>query len=51
MFALVMLGLLALLFMIALPIFPYSRGWSYLPPGGIGVAMIVIAVLAVQGRL
>jgi hypothetical protein len=35
----------------AIPAWPYSRGWGYMPSGVFGIALLVIVVLLVSGRL
>ena len=35
----------------AIPAWPYSRGWGYTPSGVFGVALIVVVVLLVSGRI
>jgi hypothetical protein len=35
----------------AMPAWPYSRGWGYAPSGVFGIALIVVVVLLVSGRL
>ena len=34
----------------ALPSWPYSRGWGYGPSGLLGVALVVVLILALIGR-
>ncbi|MGH7926749.1 MAG: DUF3309 family protein, partial [Candidatus Binatia bacterium] len=41
--------LLMLLFLGALPAWPYSSGWGYGPKGLFGLVMIVIIVFALLG--
>ncbi len=41
--ALVMLGIL--------PSWRHSRGWSYLPSGGVGILLVIVIFLLVTGRL
>jgi hypothetical protein len=50
--------LLAILFFILLvslvgsvPAWPYSRDWGYYPSGGLGVVLVVVAVLLLLGRV
>jgi hypothetical protein len=47
----ILLILLVLLVIGALPSWPYSSGWGYYPSGGLGLALIVLLVLVVSGRL
>ena len=35
----------------AIPAWPYSRGWGYMPSGVFGIALILIVVLLASGRL
>jgi hypothetical protein len=35
----------------ALPRWPHSRDWGYYPTGGLGLAIFVIIVLLVLGRI
>jgi uncharacterized protein DUF3309 len=42
---------LVLLLLGALPAWPYSSGWGYYPSGGFGLALLVIVVLLLLGRI
>lgn len=46
-----LLILLILLLVGALPAWPYSRGWGYYPSGGLGLALIVLLILFLTGRI
>jgi hypothetical protein len=35
----------------AIPAWPYSQSWGYAPSGVFGLALIVVVVLLVSGRL
>jgi len=35
----------------AVPAWPHSRGWGYLPSGGLGLVLLVLIVLMLMGRL
>jgi hypothetical protein len=35
----------------ALPTWPHSRNWGYYPSGGLGVAITVVLVLLLMGRI
>lgn len=35
----------------AVPRWPYSREWGYYPVGGLGIALVVLVVLMLLGRL
>jgi len=43
--------LLVLLLLGLLPAWPYSTGWGYYPSGLLGLAIVVLIVLALLGRL
>lgn len=47
----VLLVLLILLLVGALPTWPHSRNWGYVPTGGLGLVLLVIVVLLLLGRL
>ena len=48
---LVLIILLVVLLIGAVPSWPHSRNWGYLPSGFLGVVLLVIIVLALVGRL
>jgi hypothetical protein len=43
--------MLLLLALVTLPMWPYSTKWTYYPAGGCGLAVTVIVLLALGGRL
>ena len=47
----VLLIVLVLIALGALPTWPYSRGWSYYPSGGLGLVVVILVVLLLLGRL
>jgi hypothetical protein len=47
----ILLVILVLLLIGALPTWPYSRGWSYYPSGGLGLVVLILLALALSGRL
>ncbi|HKU97724.1 MAG TPA: DUF3309 family protein [Vineibacter sp.] len=49
--SLILLIILILLLVGAVPAWPYSRGWGYYPSGFFGVALVVILVLLLMGRI
>jgi hypothetical protein len=49
--SLVLLVLLVLILIGSLPAWPYSSGWGYYPSGGAGLALVVLIVLLLTGRL
>ena len=47
----ILLILLILMLVGALPTWPHSRTWGYYPTGGLGLALAVVVVLVLLGRL
>jgi hypothetical protein len=47
----ILLIVLVLLLIGAVPSWPHSRGWGYMPSGGIGLIVLVVLVLVLTGRL
>jgi len=47
----VLVVLLVLMLIGALPTWPHSRNWGYGPTGGLGVALAVLVVLLLLGRI
>ncbi|MBW8846343.1 MAG: DUF3309 domain-containing protein [Burkholderiales bacterium] len=47
----ILLIVLILLLVGAFPAWPHSRGWGYLPSGGVGLVLLVLVVLWLLGRL
>lgn len=45
--------IVALLLMLfgAMPLWPYSRSWGYVPSGGLGLVLAIFVILLVMGRL
>ena len=41
----ILLVILILLFLGALPTWPYSRSWGYYPSGGLGLVVVILLVL------
>ncbi len=48
---LVLLVVLVLLLLGAVPRWPHSKNWGYYPSGGVGLALLVVLILVVAGRL
>jgi hypothetical protein len=40
---------LTIMMVVAIPIWRHSRNWGYLPSSGLGVALVVLAVLMLSG--
>jgi hypothetical protein len=47
----ILLILLILMLVGAFPTWPHSRTWGYYPSGGLGLALAVVVVLLLLGRL
>ena len=47
----ILIVILILLLIGALPTWPYSSGWGYYPGGGLGLALIIVLILALSGRI
>lgn len=47
----ILIFLLILLLLGVLPSWPYSSGWGYYPSSGVGIALVIVVVLLVMGRL
>ena len=49
--SLIVLIVLALLLVGAIPTWPHSRSWGYVPSGALGVILIIVIILALLGRI
>jgi len=47
----ILIVVLVLLLLGALPTWPHSRNWGYLPTGGIGLVLLILIILLLMGRL
>jgi hypothetical protein len=47
----ILIVVLVLLVVGAIPTWPYSRQWGYFPSGLLGVALLVLLILALAGRV
>jgi hypothetical protein len=47
----ILLIVLVLLLLGALPAWPYSRNWGYVPSGLVGTIVIIIVILLLLGRI
>ena len=45
-----LLVILVLLLLGAAPVWPYSANWGYYPSGGLGLLILIIAILVFTGR-
>jgi len=46
-----LLILLIVLFIFAVPFWPYSTGWGYYPSGGLGLVVLILVILLLLGRI
>lgn len=51
-----MLGMILIIILVlaavgAVPRWSHSRDWGYLPTGGLGLALLVVVILVLLGRL
>ena len=51
-----MLGTILVVFLIlallgALPRWSHSRQWGYVPSGGVGLALVIVVILVLLGRI
>jgi Protein of unknown function (DUF3309) len=51
MLATILLIVLILMLVGALPTWPHSRSWGYYPSGGLGLVLLIVAVLWLVGRI
>lgn len=47
----ILIVILILLLLGALPTWPHSRNWGYLPSGGLGLVVLILVILLLMGRL
>ena len=47
----ILLILLILLLVGALPRWPHSKSWGYYPSGGLGLALFIVLLLLLLGRI
>lgn len=47
----ILLIVLILMLIGAAPTWPHSRGWGYLPSGGLGLILLVVLILMLLGRI
>lgn len=47
----ILIILLVLILLAAIPTWPYSRSWGYVPSGVIGLLLLILIIMAVTGRL
>ncbi|MFC3108621.1 DUF3309 domain-containing protein [Undibacterium arcticum] len=47
----ILLVIMVLVFVGSLPHWPHSRTWGYGPSGGVGVVMLIVAILVLLHRI
>lgn len=47
----ILLIVLVLLLLGALPAWPHSRKWGYVPSGGLGLVLVIVLVLVLTNRV
>jgi Protein of unknown function (DUF3309) len=47
----ILLIILIVLLVGALPNWPHSQSWGYIPSGGLGLVLVIVLVLVLLGRL
>jgi hypothetical protein len=47
----ILIVILILALLGVLPRWPHSRDWGYVPTGGLGLALFVVVILLVLGRI
>ena len=47
----ILLIVVVLLLVGALPTWPHSHSWGYVPSGGLGLVFVILLVLVLTGRL
>jgi len=47
----ILIVLLILVLLGALPRWPHSRQWGYVPTGGVGLALLIVIILVLLGRI
>jgi len=47
----ILLIVLILLLIGAVPTWPHSRNWGYVPSGGLGLVLLILLILLLLGRI
>ncbi len=47
----ILIVVILLLLLGALPTWPHSRQWGYLPSGGLGLILLILLILMLLGRI
>jgi hypothetical protein len=47
----IVLVILILMLLGAIPTWPHSKNWGYVPSGGLGLIVIILLILVLTGRI
>ncbi len=47
----ILLVVLILMLLGAIPAWPHSRNWGYVPSGGLGLLLLILLILVLLGRV
>ena len=47
----ILIVILVLMLVGALPSWPHSRNWGYMPSGSLGIVLLILVILLLTGRL
>jgi hypothetical protein len=47
----ILIVVIVLLLLGALPTWPHSRQWGYVPSGGVGLILLILLILMLMGRI
>lgn len=47
----ILVVVLVLMLIGALPSWPHSRSWGYMPSGGLGLVLVILVILLLLGRI
>jgi hypothetical protein len=47
----ILLIIFVLMLLGALPTWPHSRNWGYMPSGGLGLVVVILLILLLTGRI
>lgn len=47
----ILLVIVVLTLLGAIPTWPHSRGWGYYPSGGLGLVLVILAILLLSVRI
>jgi hypothetical protein len=47
----ILLVILVLALLGTIPVWPHSRSWGYFPSGGAGLALLIIVILLLMGKI